>query len=190
MSVALHRPAHRALILLVGLALSVLALLASSESAFASCAGAAARPDTTSSSEVRATTLCLLNDERRAAGLDELKENSRLGTAAERHAEDMADRRYFDHTSRDGGTFLDRIKRAGYLTGDEARWTVGENIAWGSGELASPGRIVSAWMNSAGHRKNILSPSFREIGFGIASAKAGGSFPARTLYATEFGSRR
>jgi uncharacterized protein YkwD len=188
--VALHRPAHRGLALLVGLTLTIALLLVSSESALASCAGAAARPDSTSRSQVRATTLCLLNDERHAAGLDDLKENKRLATAAERHAEDMADHRYFDHTSRDGDSFVDRIKRAGYLTGDEEHWTVGENLAWGSGELASPGRIVSAWMKSPGHRKNILSPSFHEIGLGMASADAGGSFPARTLYATEFGARR
>ena len=77
----------------------------------------------------------------------------------------MVANRYFDHQSRDGRDVVDRIRATGYIPSDR-RWTVGENLAWGTGTLATPRNIVAAWMNSQGHRENILRAEFREIGFG------------------------
>ena len=66
---------------------------------------------------------------------------------------------------------------------------MGENIAWATGKLASPRAIVQSWMASAGHRANILSGSFREIGIGVAhDAPIADASPGGT-YATDFGAR-
>ena len=86
------------------------------------------------------------------------------------------------------GSFVDRIRRAGYLKGARS-WTVGENLAWGSRGRAAPQMITQSWMNSPGHRANILNSSFREIGIGVAhGAPVAVGGPAAT-YATEFGTR-
>ncbi len=79
----------------------------------------------------------------------------------------MVTRRYFSHVSASGEDFVSRIKRAGYLRGARA-WTVGENLAWGSGSLGSPAEIVRGWMQSPPHKANILNGRFREVGVGIA----------------------
>lgn len=172
---------HRSLSLLVGLLALSAASLGPAAPAQAACTGASALP--TSAATAQGATLCLVNDERRSRGLDPLRSNGRLASAARRHAEDMAARGYFAHDSLDGRSFLDRIRAAGYTSGARS-WSVGENLAWGSGERAAPGRIVGAWMDSPGHRQNILSGKYEEIGFGMA---VGGE---RTYYATEFGARR
>jgi uncharacterized protein YkwD len=68
------------------------------------------------------------------------------------------------------------------------RWTVGENLAWGAGNRAAPRAIVSAWTQSAGHRRNILQPRFRLIGIGIADGvPTAGTMPG-TTYTTDLGS--
>jgi uncharacterized protein YkwD len=98
----------------------------------------------------------------------------------------MASKRYFSHNSLNGSSFVDRIRRTGYLRGARS-WNVGENIAWGSGRLSTPRAIARAWMNSPGHRANILSRSFRSIGIGIASGTPSGGGGA--TYTTDFGRR-
>jgi uncharacterized protein YkwD len=140
--------------------------------------------------EIIRATLCQLNRERAHHGLAQLKLNKRLARAARRHARDMARRNYFSHDTLGGGSFVDRIRREGYLKGAHS-WTVGENLAWGSRGLSRPRVIMRMWMNSPGHRANILNGSFREIGIGVAydAPVAGGANPAGT-YATDFGARR
>ena len=78
----------------------------------------------------------------------------------------MVKRNYFAHVSKSGTDFVTRLTRTGYLRGARA-WTVGENLAWGSGKRSTPREIVAAWMNSPGHRANILQRRFREIGIGV-----------------------
>ena len=135
-------------------------------------------------------TLCELNSERSRFGLRRLKLNRRLARAARKHARDMARRNYFSHDTLGGGSFVDRIRREGYLRGAHT-WYVGENLAWGTRGSSRPRVIMRMWMNSPGHRANILNGSFREIGIGVAydSPMPGGGRPAGT-YATDFGSRR
>jgi uncharacterized protein YkwD len=104
--------------------------------------------------------LTLVNQERAKAGCQPLASDSRLATAARQHSQDMADRNYFDHTTPDGVTFDKRITNAGY------RWSnVGENIAKGQKDAAS---VMQSWMNSPGHRANILNCKFKNIGVGLA----------------------
>jgi uncharacterized protein YkwD len=139
---------------------------------------------------IRAAVLCLHNRDRAAAGLPALKENAKLRKAAVGHSGDMVERRYFDHDEPDGDGMVDRIKRTGYVRPGDA-WSLGENIAWGTENLATPAEIHEAWMNSAGHRANILRRSFREIGIGIVLGNPSVS-PARAgaTYTADFGVRR
>lgn len=106
------------------------------------------------------TVLTLVNQERAKAGCQPLTADSRLATAARLHSQDMADRNYFDHTTPDGVTFDKRITNAGY------NWSnAGENIAKGQKDAAS---VMQSWMNSPGHRANILNCKFKNIGVGLA----------------------
>jgi uncharacterized protein YkwD len=140
-------------------------------------------PNAISLSDAKASTLCLLNDIRRSHGLRPFHANGRLSLASQRHTNSMAARKYFAH-----GDFVGRIRAARYLRGSRG-WTVGENIAWGSWNYATPASIVSGWMHSPPHRANILNGGFREIGLGISrGAPVGGEDQAAT-YATDFGTR-
>jgi uncharacterized protein YkwD len=172
-------------------ALAVLAaILVAAPSAMAqrACPAAGATPATAAKSTVVRATLCTLNAQRARHGLAPLKLNKRLSKAALRHARDMVRRKYFAHDTLGGGSFVERIRRAGYLRGAN-RWTVGENLAWGSHGSSAPQAITTMWMNSPGHRANILSPSFREVGIGLALGAPGGADGPAATYATEFGAK-
>lgn len=107
----------------------------------------------------------LVNSERSKAGCGPVTANSQLETAALRHSQDMAAKGYFDHNSPDGRDPGDRITAAGY------RWTTyGENIARGQ---QTPESVMEGWMNSPGHRDNILNCAFKEIGVGVHDASGG-----------------
>ncbi|HEV3002144.1 MAG TPA: CAP domain-containing protein, partial [Solirubrobacteraceae bacterium] len=70
-------------------------------------------------------------------------------------------------------------------------WSVGENIAWGSGTLSSPAGIVAAWMASPGHKENLLNPTYREIGIGIVpGSPRSPEMAGAATYTTDFGTRR
>jgi uncharacterized protein YkwD len=103
--------------------------------------------------------LRLTNAERTKRGLAALRLSPTLSSAAQRHAQDMIQRRYFDHTSPDGSQPRDRARAAGY---QQANY-VGENIAAGQDNAEA---VVAGWMDSQGHRRNILNKNFKEIGFG------------------------
>jgi uncharacterized protein YkwD len=149
----------------------------------AACESAEAAPAQVGEQVVVRSTLCLLNAQRQRHGLRALRLNPRLSRAARGHSQDMARNNYFDHNSRNGASFLDRIRRSGYLSGAR-RWKVAENIAWGTHWLASPRAIMKAWMDSPGHRANILEGSYREIGIGVATRSG-----RRAIYTTDFGAR-
>lgn len=107
----------------------------------------------------------LVNSERAKEGCGPVTANSQLQTAALRHSQDMAAKDYFDHTSPDGRDPGDRITAAGY------QWTTyGENIAKGQ---QTPAQVMEGWMNSPGHRANILNCAFKEIGVGVHDASGG-----------------
>jgi uncharacterized protein YkwD len=149
-----------------------------------SCSGADRDPSQLGHTATVRTTLCLLNKERSARGLRKLRADSKLRRAAAGHAGDMVAQHYFDHNSKSGATFVTRIKRTGW-TRSRRSWTVGENIGYGSGSLATPRQMVKGWMNSSGHRANILARQFKMIGIGVANgAPTGGS---GATYATDFG---
>jgi uncharacterized protein YkwD len=164
-------------------------LLLAAPLAEARCRNAGAEPNEVSHRAVVRSTLCLLNHARGRHGLPKLHLSRKLGRAARGHSADMARRGYFSHNSRSGASFLDRIRRAGYLR-RARRWYVGENIAWGTGHLATPRAIVRAWMDSSGHRANILNRRFRHIGVGITyNAPVRVASRAAATYTTDFGMR-
>ena len=147
------------------------------------CGGSAsAHISQASSAAFRGATACLLNRERARHGLRPLRLNSRLSRAAHRHSRAMVARRFFAH-----GAFAARIRHTGYMRGAR-RWSVGENIAWGSGPQGSPQAIVRAWMNSPPHRRNILG-RFREVGIGVHPGAPVGRMGDAATYTTDFGLR-
>jgi len=177
-------PRHLALVLAVVAGALIAAPAALAEQA---CPASNATPASATKSEILRATLCGLNRERAHHGLRRLKLNDKLSRAARRHARDMGRRNYFSHDTLGGGTFVDRIRAEGYLKGAHS-WVVGENLAWGSHGYSRPRVIMRMWMNSPGHRANILNGSFKEIGIGVAydAPVVHGGKPVAT-YATDFG---
>ncbi len=108
-----------------------------------------------------AQVVVLTNAQRVKAGCKPLKVDSRLNLSAQRHSADMAKRNYFEHEDPDGHDFADREKAAGFV-GDSG----GENIAMGQ---TSAAEVMNDWMNSPGHRRNILDCSFTLIGVGYVA---------------------
>ncbi|MEW4275912.1 CAP domain-containing protein [Priestia aryabhattai] len=100
----------------------------------------------------------LVNQERQKQGLKPLTLNKELSDVARTKSKDMMDKGYFDHNSPTYGSPFDMMKQFGI-----EYTTAGENIAKGQ---QSPEDVMNAWMNSDGHRKNILNPDFTEIGVG------------------------
>lgn len=153
-----------------------------------SCAGAYAEPTADNRPMVRRATLCLLNEERAQRGLRQLHPRGALHGVAERYAQRMVTRSFFDHVGPEGSTFVDRIKRSDYLRAGDG-FTLGENLAWGGGPRATPERIVRAWMDSPGHRANILNGRFRDIGIGVVTGVPVAYGGQGATYVNEFGTR-
>jgi uncharacterized protein YkwD len=182
-------PPFRRLLAPIALSCAAFALPAAA-SAAAPCATANIVPTAANAPLVRTATLCLINRERTSRGLRALRQDGQLRSVAQSYSGLMVRDSFFDHVGSDGSTVLGRIKgRTTYLSG-VAGWSVGENLYWGSGQQATPQASVRGWMNSPPHRHNMLSPSFRDIGIGIAigAPEDVAGTPAAT-YTTEFGTR-
>ncbi len=117
-------------------------------------------PTPTGSAEQQ--VLSLVNAERAKAGCGAVTLNGRLNAAALAHSQDMSANDYFSHTGLNGSQPWDRAEAAGY----DYR-SIGENIAYGYG---SAERVMNGWMNSSGHRANILNCNFTEMGLGHVAA--------------------
>ena len=169
---------------LAAAAASLAVALVAPAHASAHCAWANMNPNDITQKQADHATLCLLNKQRRSHGLKKLHENKRLDSASQRHATDMSRRNYFAH-----GDFAGRIRSAGYLSGAGRGYTIGENIAWGSWDYATPANIVNAWMHSPGHRANILNGRFHEIGLGVARGAPDRGQANAGTYVTDFGTR-
>lgn len=106
-----------------------------------------------------------VNANRRANGEAPLRFNRRLGQAAMVHACDMLVHNFFDHAGSDGSNSQRRVRTAGY---DDC--IVAENIAWG---YPRSEQIITGWMNSPGHRRNMMHPRIEEFGVGISQGPKG-----------------
>jgi uncharacterized protein YkwD len=134
--------------------------------------------------------LAELNGIRRAHGLAPLRLAPALGAAADFHSRTMGRYGYFGHQSRDGSDFGKRVKRF-YGAAGYGAWSVGENLLWSSGSVDAA-KALQLWMNSPGHRANILTPRWREIGVSIVTVQqAPGIYGNRTvtIMTTDFGAR-
>ncbi|WP_369243815.1 CAP domain-containing protein [Streptomyces sp. R41] len=136
----------------------------------ASTAPAAPKPPATASpsapstaapaSSAVARVVALVNSERSKAGCSPVTLNAKLSKAAQDHSADMARHKNMSHTGSDGSDPGERITRAGYA------WSAyGENVAYG---YSTPEQVMAAWMSSPGHKHNILTCDFKEIGVGLA----------------------
>ncbi len=124
--------------------------------------------------------LALINQERQNQGLAPLSMNAALREAARAHSRDMACQGFFSHTGSDGSSPADRVARYGYQFS-----YLGENIYAGNGPYNSPQAAFQAWMNSPGHRQNILSPNFVHVGIGYAYDP---NSPYGSYWTADFGS--
>jgi uncharacterized protein YkwD len=102
----------------------------------------------------------LVNAERAKGGCSPVTVDAKLTKAAQNHSQDMADHTNMSHTGSDGSSMTDRLGRVGY-----AYRSAGENVAAGYGTAES---VMDGWMNSPGHKANILNCGFKEIGIGLA----------------------
>jgi hypothetical protein len=120
----------------------------------------------------------LTNGERTARGLPPLRANPHLTAAARAHNDDMIRHGFFAHQGSDGSSPADRACRQGYTPYDGMTCLVAENI--GSG-YPTPSSVVAGWMDSPGHRANMLDPNSREIGLGYAAGGSWGHYWTMTL---------
>ncbi|MEU9145469.1 CAP domain-containing protein [Streptomyces sp. NPDC048349] len=117
------------------------------------------------SGDSESAVLALVNKERAAAGCGPLAANAQLTAAARAYSDTMARSGVMSHTGPDGSTMTTRVEAAGY------GWSrLGENIARGQADADA---VMNAWMNSPGHRANILNCAFREIGIGVHKGDGG-----------------
>jgi uncharacterized YkwD family protein len=131
-------------------------------------ANQAAAPSSANVGAYEQQVVDLVNKERAAAGLSALKMNTKLAGVAEKKAEDLRDNNYFDHQSPTYGSPFDMMKQFG-ITYSAA----GENIAKGQ---KTPSDVMNGWMNSPGHRANILNANYTEIGVGYVTDSNGTTY--------------
>jgi uncharacterized protein YkwD len=133
-----------------------------------------------------------LNRVRAARGLPPLRSAPALAVSARRHSTQMGQRGFFAHESADGTPFWRRIGR--FYGGSGFRsWEVGENIFWQSPASIAAISVVRSWLASPGHRANVLSGSWQDVGVGAVSlASAPGVYGGSpvTIVTVDFGKRR
>lgn len=172
---------------LVGVALFLLA--AAPEPAEAGCKGASAGPRSITEATATKATVCLINKERGKRGLSKLKSHANVARAARSHTKRMQKTKCFAHQCPGEPVLEGRLARADYLPCG-CSWGIGENIAWGKKNKASPRRIVEGWMDSPPHRANILERSFHHAGVGVEwGSPYKGRVPAGT-YTLNLGYRK
>lgn len=122
-------------------------------------------PSMTATNSLENEVIRLTNAERSKRGLPALKSNWQLSRCARYKSQDMINKNYFAHQSPTYGSPFDMIESFGISMA-----AGGENIAM---RQRTPQEVVTAWMNSPGHRSNILSTAYTEIGVGVAKSKSG-----------------
>jgi uncharacterized protein YkwD len=152
--------------LLAGGALTLAAPTARAH-AQAPCAGSDAAPSAETLGVAAGAVLCLVNAHRTTHDRRALTGNDDLVQSAGRHSRDMVRRAFFAHITPTGSGPADRMRRSGYIHG-LGPWAVGEDLSWGTGSLATPAAMVTAWIASPAHNRVLLGAHFREAGVGIA----------------------
>ena len=140
--------------------------------------------------DLQAQVLVGINELRREQGLRELKLNGALARAALGHSFAMAKHGFFSHSGWNGSPFWQRIK-PNYRPQPTSYWGVGENMLWTSPELSAD-QAIEMWLESPAHRKNLLTPAWREVGLGAVRALAApGVYEGLdvTILTADFGTR-
>jgi uncharacterized protein YkwD len=167
-------------------AIAAVCLLVASPASAADCAFADAQIDSATTQQLGDATVCLLNEQRAAAGLGPLSASAPLGTTAQHYAEYMVSDAHFAHQDESGHNVVTRVLSTDPTLAN--RWLVlGENLGWGTYGMATPRSMVQGWMNSPTHRDNILYPKFDEIGVGITPGAPVAGRDGALTYTTVFG---
>lgn len=153
-----------------------------------SCNNRDITPSDSNIADLNDAILCLVNGERADNGLPALNHASQLDQSATGMCARMVAEKFFSHETPDGKTVVDRVQPTGYIpkSGD---WVVGENLAWGSGALSTPQAIVNGWMNSPGHRANILASDYKDIGLAACMGSPSPDHQGGTVYVNNFGAK-
>ncbi|MDQ3730092.1 MAG: CAP domain-containing protein [Actinomycetota bacterium] len=147
-------------------------------------------PTEISKGEAREAVLCLLNRERSARGIRRLERDKKLQRASQRHTDYMQSHSCFSHQCPGEPSLTKRLQNVGWLTGGLSRWAYAENIGWAGGDLGTPRSIVEAWMQSTGHRDNILSRTFDEVGVGYSKGTIYSKNAVGSVVTADFGFKR
>jgi uncharacterized protein YkwD len=139
------------------------------------CAHANTTVAAASAQEMRTAVVCLIDTQRRAHHLPPLRQDKRLNRAAQAWTNTMFAHQAFTHGSQLGS----RIEAVGF-----AFSVAGENIATG---FPAPSAVVQAWMASTGHCRNILNPSYADVGTGVSRHSIGGSSPGGATWTQDLG---
>ena len=155
------------------------------------CAGATLTPTSADTRAVEVATLCLINQIRVANGLHRLRANRYLLGVAASQVATMVSWDYFADDRPSGQTPLSLVGVSRYPA-HAAAFAVGQNIAWGTGALATPAHIVAEWMASPPHRAVILTAEYHDAGVAVTPAVPRVLQPNRSgaTYAMEFAMRR
>lgn len=128
--------------------------------------------------DLRAAVVCLMNLARHRAHLPAIREQHQLTDVAQSHSDQMVAGGFFSHTNPDGSQPWDRVGRAGF------RWSaVGETISTG---FATPASAVSGWLASTEHCRILLSPSYRDVGIGVAPRPVRGYATGPATWTADF----
>ncbi|WP_017318513.1 CAP domain-containing protein [Mastigocladopsis repens] len=117
---------------------------------------------TSATAKIEAAVRQNINDVRVKYGLKPLQNNDKLAEVARRYSRQMAEKNFFSHTGADGSTLVQRVHARGI-----SYWVVGENLFKSTNIPQPVPAAVEGWMESPGHRENILRPVFRETGIGV-----------------------
>ena len=154
----------------------------------AACANAELAPTDSNLAEIEAAILCLVNGERSDAGVGSVASNGQLKDASVKHSQDMVSNKFFAHEGSGGSTLVTRVEPTGYIP-DSDDWKLGENLAFGTGALATPKAIVQGWLDSPKHKENMLDPEFKDIGIGIITGVPVEGRSGGATYTTDYGLR-
>ena len=177
------------------IALSLLALAAAviPSASAAVVSAAAAHPRSVKarkSSTLASQVVAELNATRAENGLEPLRSSPALAVAAALHSREMAEHGYFAHRSPDGSAFSKRVAR--YYSSRGVRvWSVGENLLWSSPSIDAQ-NAIRMWLNSPGHRRNMLNPQWRDVGISALHVTAAPGFYRGlevTIVTADFGVR-
>ena len=187
MSHTLHLGLALVLVSVGGTAAVPASLAASQRCSASGSPGSATAPTVQTLQESATSVVQEINRERGVRELVRLGRDPRLALAAQRHTRDMVQRRFFSHVTPDGRGMTARVRATGYLRNLPV-WALGETLAWGVGHCSTPAATVAAWMDSASHRRVMLSRRYLEVGVGVALGVPFEPAPATgATYAAEFG---